>query len=553
MSKLIKYNSDAQASILAGVETLEKAVSVTLGPAGKTVIIDEFGTIHATKDGVSVAKSIVLEDPIENIGAMAVKQISEKSNTNCGDGTTTTVVLGANIYKNSLKRVLFGSSNATQVKNGVNKAVSAIVDYIKTTAKPISSKEDIKKVALVSANFDEEIAETISEVMSKLGKDGTIKVENGQTTGIISKIVDGMTIDNPYASPYLITNQERMEAELTDPFVLIVNKKISNIQEIIPCLQSVSQVGKSLLIIADDFQEDVLAMLVYNKLQGFNILAVKSPSYGDPRKSILEDIAVSTGAIVISDEKCTNLKDAVVGSPYLGSCKRVVSTSENTVIIGGLGKQDVISARAAALRTQIEVASSEYEKDKFRERLAKLTTGVGLILCGGNTEAEAKERRDRVDDAFCAAKSALKSGIVPGGGSALLNAMKHFNDWNNTNAFGKLTDSEKIGVSTVLESLKTPMYSILKNADLNADVIIEKVLHSDVENAGYNVLNSENQHSDNVHISNMIEEGIYDSAEVVINEITNAGSIAGLLLTTDAVIVENPKNKPAPASCHGCN
>ena len=546
MAKSLKYGQDAKQKILAGVEKLEKAVSITLGPGGKNVMIDEYGSIHSTRDGVTVARSISLKDKFENLGSNAIKEVAEKSNSRCGDGTTTSTVLAASIYKNGLRYVELGS-NATSVKNGINKAAAKVVDWLKSTSKSISTKEEIKRVATVSANHDENIGETIADVMDKIGKDGTIKVENGNTMELHSKIVEGMVLDQSYISPYMVTNAETAEAELENPYILIANKKLANIQELIPCLKSVSDTGAALLIIADELQDDILSTLIVNKLRGFNCVAVKSPSYGDSRKLILEDIAILCGGRVVSDETGTRLENATVGSGIIGRAARVVVNKENTVIIGGAGSKEAVESRAEGLRNQIENTEKEYEKSGLKERLAKLTSGIGIISVGATTEAERKEKRDRVDDAFSAAKAAIKSGIVAGGGIALMKAKQDLESWI---ASANLPEDEEIGANILANSLEMPFRKIIENAGLNADVVKNNINLTLVKNnisdengnygaIGFNAITKK--------YVDIVEDGIIDPTEVVISEVQNASSIGGLLLTTDCLIVEEeePKNNAA--------
>ena len=535
MAKILAYDAEAKQKILAGVEKLERAVSTTLGPCGKNVMINEYGQIHSTRDGVTVAKAITLKDEFENLGANAIKEVAEKSNTRCGDGTTSSTILAASIYKNGLKYVSFGS-NSTQIKNGVKRAADRAVEYIKKIAKPISTKEEIKRVATVSANHDSEIGEIIAGVMDKIGKDGTIKVEDGNTMELHSKIVEGMVIDQSYVSPYMVTNTETGEAELDNPWILVANKKLNNIQELLPCLQSVSQSGAPLLVIADEIQEDLIATFIVNRMRsGFNIVAVKSPSYGDSRKEILEDIATLCGGRVVSDETGTKLENAVPEVGILGRASKVVVNKETTVIIGGAGSKEKIEERAAGLRKSIEDSanSSEYDREKLKERLAKLTSGIGIISVGATTEAERKEKRDRVDDAFAASKAAVRSGIVPGGGVALLLAKKALATWMLETEFA---GDEGIGARILFDSLSAPAMKILENAGEDASLIVSKISEGE-SGHGYNVLTKE--------FVDMVEDGVVDPAEVVVNEIQNAASVSGLLLTTDCLVVEEPKKQPA--------
>lgn len=534
MAKILAYDSEAKQKILAGVEKLEKAVATTLGPCGKNVIINEYGQIHSTRDGVTVAKAVTLKDEFENLGANAIKEVAEKSNTRCGDGTTSSTILAASIYKNGLKYVSFGS-NSTQIKNGIKRAATRAVDEIKKLAKPIATKEEIKRVATVSANHDTEIGEIIADVMDKIGKDGTIKVEDGNTMELNSKIMEGMVIDQPYVSPYMVTNTETGEAELDNPWILIANKKLNNIQELLPCLQTVSATKAPLLVIADEIQEDLIATFIVNRLRsGFTTVAVKSPSYGDSRKAILEDIAVLCGGRVVSDETGTKLEHATPETGILGRAAKVVVNGESTIIIGGAGSKEKIAERASSLRNSIEATNvSDYDREKLRERLAKLTSGIGVISVGATTEAERKEKRDRVDDAFAASKAAVRSGIVPGGGVALLLAKKALATWMLETEFA---GDEGIGARILFDSLDAPAKKIFENAGEDASLIVGKIGEGTNGN-GYNVLTKE--------FVDMIEDGVVDPAEVVVNEIQNAASVSGLLLTTDCLIVEEPKKVAA--------
>lgn len=537
MAKQLVYDSEAKEKILAGVNKLEKAVSSTLGPCGKNVIIDEYGSIHSTKDGVTVAKSIVLKDPFENLGANAVKEVAQKSNDRVGDGTTTSTLLAAAIYRNGLKYVNVGA-NATQVKNGIKIAADYVVDKVKAASKKISTREDIEKVATVSANGDKKIGSIIAEVMDKIGNDGTIKVEDGNTTDLTSKIVEGMVIDQSYVSPYMVTNSETMEAELENPWILIANKKMANIQEMVPALNSVAQSGRPLLIIADDFADDILGTLIFNRMKsGFVSVAVKSPSYGDNRKLILDDIAILCGGKVVSDETGVRLESATVESGIIGQAKRVVVNKENTVIIDGFGSKEEVEARANALRKQIEVCQDDFVEDKLAERLARMTSGIGIISVGAVTKAEQKELRDRVDDAFAASKAALREGIVPGGGSMLLKAKKLLDVAYEKNSplYNKLVGDEIIGVKILCDSLEAPVRKILENAGIDASLIVSKLLENDIENEGYDVLTKK--------FADMPAAGIIDPTEVVVNEVQNAVSVASLLLTTECLICEMPEPK----------
>lgn len=534
MAKILAYDAEAKQKILAGVEKLEKAVATTLGPCGKNVIINEYGQVHSTRDGVTVAKAVTLKDEFENLGANAIKEVAEKSNIRCGDGTTSSTILAASIYKNGLKYVSFGS-NSTQIKNGIKRAANQAVEQIKKLAKPISTKEEIKRVATVSANHDAEIGEIIADVMDKIGKDGTIKVEDGNTMELNSKIVEGMVIDQSYVSPYMVTNTETGEAELDNPWILIANKKLNNIQELLPCLQTVSATKSPLLVIADEIQEDLIATFIVNRLRsGFTTIAVKSPSYGDSRKAILEDLAILCGGRVVNDETGTKLEHATPETGILGRAAKVVVNGESTIIIGGAGDKAKIAERATSLRNSIEATNiSDYDREKLQERLAKLTSGIGIISVGATTEAERKEKRDRVDDAFAASKAAVRSGIVPGGGVALLLAKKALATWMLETEFA---GDEGIGARILFDSLDAPAKKILENAGEDSSLIVGKIGEGANGN-GYNVLTKE--------FVDMVEDGVVDPAEVVINEIQNAASVSGLLLTTDCLIVEEPKKQPA--------
>lgn len=536
MAKQIIYDSAAKEKILAGVNKLEKAVTATLGPCGKNVIIDEYGSIHSTKDGVTVARSIALKDPFENLGAAAIKEVAQKSNDKVGDGTTTSTLLAAAIYRNGLKYVNVGA-NATQVKNGIKKAADFVVEKVKASSKKISTRDDIERVATVSANGDKKIGSIIADVMDKIGNDGTIKVEDGNTADITSKIVEGMVIDQSYASPYMVTNSDTMEAELENPFILICNKKLANIQELVNPLNSVASTGRPILIIADDFQDDILGTMIFNRMKsGFISVAVKSPSYGDNRKQILDDIAVLCGGRVVSDDTGTRLENATVESGIIGQAKKIVVTKENTMIIDGFGDKDSISARAESLRKQIASSSDEFANEKLRERLAKLTSGIGVISVGAITKAEQKELRDRVDDAFAASKAALREGVVAGGGTALLYAKQQLDNWHDTKVLGELVGDEGIGVSILCKSLEAPIRKILDNAGIDASTIVGKLLeYETANNTGYDVLSKK--------YVDMIETGIIDPTEVVVNEVQNAASVAGLLLTTECLICEEPKKE----------
>ena len=535
MAKILKYDNEAKEKILAGVEKLEKAVVTTLGPSGKNVMIDQYGAIHSTKDGVSVANAIALKDPFEEMGAKAIKEVAKKSGDRVGDGTTTSTLLAAEIYRNGLKYVSLGS-NATQVKNGIKKAAKFTSDYVKSITKKLNGSDDIKRVATVSANGDEEIGNMIADVMGKIGNDGTIKVEDGKGFEMSSSIVEGMVLDNGYTSEWFVTDQQKMEVDLNNPFVLVVNKKISTFMELVPCLQSLANprsqyAGAPLVIIADDFGDDVTASLVMNKLKGFNCVAIKAPSYGENRSAIMQDIAILCGAKVVSDQTGIKLETATVENGVFGSAKRILVTKDNSIIFDGCGDKTAIEDRAVSLRGQIENCKDEYDKEKIQERLAKLTSGVGVITVGATTEAERKELRDRVDDAFCASKAALRLGVVAGGGVTLLKATAKLIKWIDEQ---DMSDDEKIGAKILCKSLEAPIKKIISNAGIDASLIVSKLLENDNDNIGYDVVSK--QYVD------MLEKGIIDPTEVIVNEVENAASISGLLLTTDVLIAEESTN-----------
>lgn len=533
MAKQLIFNSEAHTKILAGINKLEKATSVTLGPMGRNVIIDEYGFIHSTKDGVSVAKSIVLNDKFENLGASAIREVAEKSNEKVGDGTTTSTLLAAEVYRNGLIHVSLGS-NATQIKFGIKRAAEHAVEFIKNIAKPITTKKDIENIAIVSANGDKKVGSMIADVMDRLGNDGTIKVENGRGIDISSEIVEGMVIEKSYSSPYMVTNPETMEAELDNPWVLLVDRKLSNIKELLPTLQNVHNTGRPMLIIAESFADDILATLVMNKMRGgINCVAINAPSYGDNRRAILDDIAILCGGRVVTEATGTRIENAQPASGILGQASRIVVSKNNTIIIGGCCDKTLLQDRISNIKKLIENTTDDFEIEKLRERLAKLTSGVGVITVGATTEAERKELRDRVDDAFYASKSAIRSGIVAGGGSALLAAKRDLVKWISEQT--DMVKDELVGAKIFCDSLEAPIRKILGNAGMDSSLIVSRINESDNINFGYNVI--KNDYVD------MIDDGIIDSAEVVINEIQNSASVASLLLTTEALIVDEVENQ----------
>lgn len=535
MAKILVFDNEAKMKLLEGISKLEKAVTVTLGPCGKNVIVDEFGQLHSTKDGVTVARSIELKDPFEAVGANALKEVASKSNDNCGDGTTTSTLLAAEIFRNGMKHVQLGV-NATQLKDGIKLGAQIAIEHVKQHAKEVKTKDDIKRICTVSANGDKKIGELISDVLDKIGNDGTIKVEDSSSNVTTSSIVKGMVINQPYASPYFVNSSDSMEVDLDKPYVLVCNKKLTNFQELLPALQAVSSEKAPILIIADDFGEDVLATLVMNRLRGLNVCAVKSPSYGDNRKAILEDIAILCGGRVVSDETGTKLQNAAVETGILGLAKRVLVTKESTIFFDGNGSKEAVEARADSIRKQIEAAKDSYEEEELAERLARLTSGVGVISVGADTKAERKELRDRVDDAFCAAKAAIRSGYVPGAGTTLLHAKAEV-----LKSLDKAeTPDMQLGMKIIAESFAAPAKKMLDNAGLNADRILCKVEAGSPDGAydyGFNIVTQQ--------ACRLEEAGIIDPVEVVENEIKNASSIAGLLLTTECIIATDPESATA--------
>lgn len=544
MTKVVNYGNDVNQKFLSGVTKLSDVVGSTLGARGRNVAINDRGRVHCTKDGITVARAFELKDPVENMGAILVREASAKTNSECGDGSTGSIILTEAIYKNGLKRVMLGA-NPVQVKNGIDKAVEKVVEYINDISKPISTKDEIKQVAKVSANGDEEIAEVIADMFSKIGKNGTIRVEDGSSTKMESKIVEGMVLeDRGYISPYFVNN-ESLECYMDHPYILISDKRMSNINDLIKTLQTVAKSGRPLLIIGEEIEGDVLSTLVLNRLRGgMTICAIKAPSYGDYRKGLLNDIATLTGGQLVSDDTGIKLQDATLESGFLGQAKSVTVTKTSTTIVGGLGDKESINALVKKLETEVENTKDEFQAKKLRERLAKLTTGIGVIQCGAATEAELKEKKDRVDDAFNSAKNSIKSGVVPGGGTTLLYAMqsvkKAFEP--HTDLYNSLVGDEVVGVQVLCDSLDAPIRRILNNAGEKTDLIVSKLLDSEnAQNCGYDVVKKD--------FVNMIDAGIVDPTAVILSEVKNASSIAGLMLTTDASIVDIPDEqdkKPVP-------
>lgn len=530
-AKEIIYSDDARKNILEGVNKLANAVKVTLGPKGRNVAIEKkFGAPTITKDGVTVAKEIELEDPFENMGAQMVREVASKTSDVAGDGTTTATVLAQAIYKEGLKNVTAGR-NPMAIKRGIDKAVDIVVDGLKKIKKDTKDKKEIAQVAAISANNDMEIGEKIAEAMDKAGKDGVITVEEGKTFAIELEVVEGMQFDRGYLSPYFITNSDKMVAELDKPYILITDKKISNMKELLPVLEQVAQQGKPLLIIGEDVEGEPLATLVVNKLRGtLQACAVKAPGYGDRRKEMLQDIAVLTGGKVISEEQGMKLESASISD--LGTARQVTIDKDNTTIVDGSGKKTDLDARIALIRKQIEDTTSDYDKEKLQERLAKLAGGVAVINVGAATEVEMKEKKARVEDALHATKAAVEEGIVPGGGVAYLRTLKALDKMEFED------EDEGIGMQIVKKALEAPIRQILMNAGKEPSVIVNDVLKAK-KTEGFNVVTD--------MIEDMFEAGVIDPTKVSRSALQNAASIASLLLTTECMISEKPEDeKPAP-------
>ena len=531
MAKEIAYDIQARATLKKGVDKLANAVRVTLGPKGRNVVIEKkFGSPAITKDGVTVAKEIDLEDQLENVGAQMLKEVASKTSDIAGDGTTTATVLAQSIIAEGLKNVTAGA-NPMEIKKGIDLAKDSVIEFISKISKDIPDLNQIAQVATISANDDQEIGSKIAEAMDKVGKDGVITVEESKTAETYLEFVEGMQFDRGYLSPYFVTNSDSMEADLEDPYVLVHDKKISNMKDLLPLLEKVVQAGKPILIIAEDIEGEALATLVVNKLRGtFKVLAVKAPGFGDRRKAMLEDIAILTGATVISEEQGYKLENATL--EYLGSCKKVVSDKDNTTLVNGSGGKNAIKARVNEIRVQIEKTTSDYDKEKLQERLAKLSGGVAVLNVGAATEVEMKEKKARVDDALHATRAAVEEGIVAGGGVALLRASLQLDGI-------KATASEKVGVDIMKRALEGPIRQICENAGLEASIIVQKVLEGK-DDFGFDA-------RDEKYV-NMFKAGIIDPAKVARVAVENAASIAGLLLTTEVAITEKPEpDTPMPA------
>jgi chaperonin GroEL len=533
-AKELHFNTDARAALKRGVDQLAEAVKVTLGPKGRNVVIDKkFGAPTVTKDGVTVAKEIELSDPLENMGAQMVKEVATKTSDLAGDGTTTATVLAQAIFREGLKNVTAGV-NPMALKRGIDAAVSAVVEELKKMSVPTKGKKEIAQVGSISANNDKEIGDLIAEAMEKVGKDGVITVEEAKGLETTLETVEGMQFDRGYLSPYFVTDPEKMEAALEDALILIHDKKISSMKDLLPILEKVAQMGKPLLIIAEDIEGEALATLVVNKLRGtLRVAAVKAPGFGDRRKAMLEDIAVLTGGQVISEEVGFKLENAVVTD--LGRGKRLVVDKETTTIIDGQGDEDKIKGRIKELKAAIEKTTSDYDREKLQERLAKLAGGVAVINVGAATESEMKEKKARVEDALHATRAAVEEGIVPGGGVALVRAQKALKNLKLAEA------DEQIGVDIIRRSLEEPMRMIVQNAGGEGSIVVEKIRQSKEINYGYNALTDEYE--------DLVVAGVIDPTKVTRTALQNAASIASLLLTTEAIIVE--KKEPAGSGAQG--
>ena len=534
MAKDINYDVDARTSLKRGVDKLADAVKVTLGPKGRNVVIDKkFGAPTMTKDGVTVAKEIELENSVENMGAQMVREVASKTSDVAGDGTTTATVLAQAIITEGLKNVTAGA-NPMDLKRGIDHAVTQTIDYLKSISKDVSNKEEIAQVGTISANNDNSIGELISEAMEKVGNEGVITVEEAKSTETFLETVEGMQFDRGYLSPYFVTNADNMEAELENPYILIHEKKISNMKELLPVLEKVVQAGRSLLVIAEDIEGEALATLVMNKLRGsFKVAAIKAPGFGDRRKAMMQDIAVLTGGIVISEEQGYKLENADIS--YLGEARNVTIDKDNTTIVEGKGKQDAVLARINEIKVQIEKSTSDYDKEKLQERLAKLSGGVAVLNIGAATEVELKEKKARVEDALHATRAAVKEGIVAGGGVALLRAI----DAINTKG---LPADEAVGAGILKKALEAPCRMIVNNAGLEESVVVNKIKESKGSN-GFDA-----RHEEYV---DMLKAGILDPTLVTRTAVQNAASIAGLLLTTEATVSDKPEPPSAAPAMPG--
>ncbi|RVN60382.1 chaperonin GroEL [Sinorhizobium meliloti] len=531
-AKEVKFQTDARERMLRGVDVLANAVKVTLGPKGRNVVIDKsFGAPRITKDGVSVAKEIELEDKFENMGAQMLREVASRTNDLAGDGTTTATVLAQAIVREGAKAVASGM-NPMDLKRGIDLAVDAVVKELKNNARKISKNSEIAQVGTISANGDTEIGRYLAEAMEKVGNEGVITVEEAKTAETELEVVEGMQFDRGYLSPYFITNQDKMRVELEDPYILIHEKKLSNLQAMLPVLEAVVQSGKPLLIIAEDVEGEALATLVVNKLRGgLKVAAVKAPGFGDRRKAMLEDIAILTGGTVVSEDLGIKLESVTLD--MLGRAKKVSIEKENTTIIDGTGSKADIEGRTAQIRAQIEETTSDYDREKLQERLAKLAGGVAVIRVGGSTEVEVKEKKDRVDDALHATRAAVEEGILPGGGVALLRAVKALDGLKTAN------HDQRVGVDLVRRAIEAPVRQIAENAGAEGSIIVGKLREKTEFSYGWNAQTNE--------YGDLYAMGVIDPAKVVRTALQDAASVAGLLVTTEAMIAEKPKKEAAPA------
>ena len=530
-AKELVFDTDARTHMLRGIDVLADAVRVTLGPKGRNVVIEKsFGAPRITKDGVTVAKEIELEDKFENMGAQMVREVASKTSDSAGDGTTTATLLAHAIVREGAKSVAAGS-NPMDLKRGIDLAVGAVVNELKAKAKKVTSNEEIAQVGTISANGDSEIGRFIAEAMQKVGNDGVITVEEAKALDTELEVVEGMQFDRGYISPYFITDADKMRVELENPYILINEKKLSNLQTILPLLEAVVQSGKPLLVIAEDVEGEALATLVVNKLRGgLKVAAVKAPGFGDRRKAMLQDIAVLTGGQVISEDLGIKLENVTLD--MLGHAKKVVITKDDTTIVDGAGKKADIEARVAQIKQQIEDTTSDYDREKLQERLAKLSGGVAVIKVGGATEVEVKEKKDRVDDALNATRAAVEEGILPGGGVALIRSQKVLDQVNTAN------EDQKVGVNIVRRAVQAPARQIAENAGEDGAVVVGKIVDKDDYAFGFNAASGE--------YGNLVKQGVIDPAKVVRTALQDAASVAGLLITTEAMVAEKPKKK-APA------
>jgi chaperonin GroEL len=529
-AKQVQFSTDAREKMLRGVNVLANAVKVTLGPKGRNVVIQKsFGAPRSTKDGVSVAKEIELEDAFENMGAQMIREVASKTNDKAGDGTTTATVLAQAIVQEGLKAVAAGM-NPMDLKRGIDKAVTVVIENVKSSSKKVSANSEIAQVGTISANGDIEVGEMIARAMEKVGNEGVITVEEAKTAETELDVVEGMQFDRGYLSPYFITNADKMEAQLEEPLILLHEKKLSSLQAMLPILEAVVQSGRPLLIIAEDIEGEALATLVVNKLRGgLRVAAVKAPGFGDRRKAMLEDIAVLTGGQVISEDLGIKLENVTLD--MLGKAKKVTITKDDTTIVDGVGEKSAIEARIAQIKAQIEATTSDYDREKLQERLAKLAGGVAVIRVGGSTEVEVKEKKDRVDDALNATRAAVEEGIVPGGGIALLKASKALEGLEGDNA------DQKAGIAIIRRALQAPIRQISENAGVEGSIVVGKVLESNDAAFGFNAQTEE--------YGDLVKMGVIDPAKVVRTALQDAASVAGILITTEAAVADAPKKASA--------